>query len=154
MKGVSGAIGTVGVIAVACSGASSTRTAERIPPAAEDSVAPTAGQLAPSRFDPERAWKALQAPVAFGPRPSGSAALQKTRDYILSELKKAGIDSRQQIFVAKTPLGEVSMANVIATIPGRRSERIGFASHFDTKLFRDIRFVGASDGASSTAARP
>jgi glutaminyl-peptide cyclotransferase len=26
------------------------------------------------------------------------------------------------------------------------------ASHFDTKLFRDIRFVGASDGASSTAA--
>ena len=44
------------------------------------------------------------------------------------------------------------MANVIATIPGARPERIALDSHFDTKLFRDIRFVGASDGASSTAA--
>jgi hypothetical protein len=44
------------------------------------------------------------------------------------------------------------MANIIATIPGRRPERIAIASHYDTKLFRDIRFVGASDGASSTAA--
>ena len=33
-----------------------------------------------------------------------------------------------------------------------RPERIVIASHFDTKLFKDIRFVGASDGASSTAA--
>jgi Zn-dependent M28 family amino/carboxypeptidase len=90
--------------------------------------------------------------VSIGPRPAGSAALQKTRDYILTELKRAGVESRQQIFIAQTPLGETSMANVIATIPGRRPDRIAFASHFDTKLFRDIRFVGASDGASSTAA--
>ena len=105
-----------------------------------------------SRFDSGRAWKDLEAQVAFGPRPSGSAALQKTREYILNELKKAGVDARQQVFIAKTPLGEVSMANVIATIPGRRPERLALGSHFDTKLFRDIRFVGASDGASSTAA--
>ena len=31
-------------------------------------------------------------------------------------------------------------------------DRIVLASHFDTKLFRNLRFVGASDGASSTAA--
>ena len=110
--------------------------------------------VAPSNlpFDSRRAWTDLENQVAFGPRPSGSAALQKTREYIVSELKKAGIQSRQQAFIARTPLGEVSMANVIATIPGRRAERIALASHFDTKLFRDIRFVGASDGASSTAA--
>src|SRR5688500_7270369 len=112
-------------------------------------IAPVA-PIAP--FDSKRAWTHLENQVAFGPRPSGSAALQTTRDYILSELKKAGIDARQQVFIAKAPLGEVSMANVIATIPGRRAERIAIASHFDTKLFRDIRFVGASDGASSTAA--
>lgn len=104
------------------------------------------------RFDSARAWKDLQTQVGFGPRPSGSAALLKTRDYILSELKKAGIDARQQAFIARTPVGEISMANVVATIPGRRSDRIGLASHFDTKLFRDFKFVGASDGASSTAA--
>jgi Zn-dependent M28 family amino/carboxypeptidase len=132
----------------------------------EAAVAPTVGQVAPApasqaRFDSARAWKDLEIQVAFGPRPSGSAALQKTRDYILGELKKAGIDARQQIFIARTPLGEVSMANVIATIPGRRPERIALASHFDTKRtpFEGprsrqpvTRFVGASDGASSTAA--
>ena len=121
------------------------------------------GQLALSaaKFDSARAWKDLEAQVAIGPRPSGSAALQKTRDYILGELKKAGVEARQQIFIARTPLGEVSMANIIATIPGRRPERIALASHYDTKRtpFPDAqtgqtvtRFVGASDGASSTAA--
>src|SRR5687768_10021181 len=106
----------------------------------------------PPAFDGKRAWRDLERQVAFGPRPSGSAALQKTRDYILAELKAAGIETRLQGFTAQTPLGEIAMANVIATIPGKRAERIVLASHFDTKLFRDIRFVGASDAASSTAA--
>jgi Zn-dependent M28 family amino/carboxypeptidase len=44
------------------------------------------------------------------------------------------------------------MVNLVATIPGTRPERIVLASHFDTKLFTAFRFVGASDGASSTAA--
>ena len=115
-------------------------------------VAPIAPIAPTQAFDSKRAWAHLENQVALGPRPSGSAALQKTRDYILAELKKAGIDARLQVFIAKTPLGEVSMANIVATIPGTRPERIAFASHFDTKLFKDIRFVGASDGASSTAA--
>jgi glutaminyl-peptide cyclotransferase len=126
-------------------------------------LAPTSGQIVPAsvpRFDSARAWKDLEAQVAFGPRPAGSAALQKTRDYILAELKKSGIEARQQIFIAKTPLGETSMANIIATIPGRRPERVAIASHYDTKRtpFTSpsgatvTRFVGASDGASSTAA--
>ena len=121
------------------------------------------GQRGPATvtFDSARAWNDLEAQVAIGPRPSGSAALQKTRDYILAELKKAGIEARQQIFIARTPLGEVSMANIIATIPGRRPERLAIASHYDTKRtpFPNPqngqivnRFVGASDGASSTAA--
>jgi Zn-dependent M28 family amino/carboxypeptidase len=121
----------------------------------DNAIAPTNGQLAATAqtpFDSTRAWKDMEAQVAIGPRPAGSAALQKTRDYILAELKKAGVETRQQVFIAKTPLGETSMANLIATIPGRRPERIAIASHYDTKLFRDIRFVGASDGASSTAA--
>jgi Zn-dependent M28 family amino/carboxypeptidase len=43
------------------------------------------------------------------------------------------------------------MANLIATIPGSRSDRIAIAGHYDTKLFREFRFVGANDGGSSTA---
>jgi len=32
-------------------------------------------------------------------------------------------------------------------IPGARRDRIVIAGHYDTKLFRDFPFVGASDGA-------
>ena len=43
------------------------------------------------------------------------------------------------------------MVNLVATIPGARKERIVIAGHYDTKLYRQFRFVGASDGASSAA---
>jgi Zn-dependent M28 family amino/carboxypeptidase len=70
----------------------------------------------------------------------------------VAQLKAAGIAFREEAFDATTPLGQTRMVNLVATIPGRRTERIALATHYDTKLFRDFRFVGASDGASSTAA--
>jgi glutaminyl-peptide cyclotransferase len=102
-------------------------------------------------FDGARAWTDLQRQVGFGPRPSGTPALAKTRQYILDQLKAAGIRSQEQPFTATTPAGPVAMVNVIGTIPGRRPERIVLASHYDTKR-APFRFVGANDGASSTAA--
>ncbi len=124
-----------------------------IAPTSEGSIAPTGeAQIAPTGFDGKRAWDHLRAQVGFGPRPSGSPAIVETRKYIAAQLKASGIESKEQRFIAMTPLGEVSMANVIATIPGRRPDRLVLASHFDTKLYREFRFVGANDGASSTAA--
>ena len=110
------------------------------------------GAGAQSRFDSNRAWEHLRRQVAIGPRPAGSAALAECRRYIIAELKAAGIEAREQAFDAQTPLGRVAMVNVVATIPGARADRIVLASHYDTKLFKQFRFVGASDGASSTAA--
>jgi len=104
------------------------------------------------RFDGNRAFEHLQRQVAFGPRPAGSAALAECRRYIQAQLKSAGIDVREQAFDASTPAGRVRMINLIATIPGARADRIVIATHYDTKLFKEFRFVGASDGASSTAA--
>ena len=104
------------------------------------------------RFDSGEAWEHLRQQVSFGPRPSGSVALTQCRQYILAQLKAAGIATREDAFDADTPLGRVRMVNIIATIPGRRTDRIALATHYDTKLFREFRFVGASDGASSTAA--
>ena len=103
-------------------------------------------------FDGKRAWEHLRKQVAIGPRPSGTPAIIQTRAYIVEQLKSFGIESKEQPFIGMTPLGEVSMANVIATIPGRVPDRLVLASHFDTKLYREFRFVGANDGASSTAA--
>ena len=103
-------------------------------------------------FDASRAWQHLRKQVAFGPRPAGSPALVECRKYIVAQLKALGIEAKEQTFFAPTPLGSVQMTNLIATIPGKRQDRLVIASHYDTKLARDFQFVGASDGASSTAA--
>ena len=107
---------------------------------------------APTAFDSSKAWEHLRQQVAIGPRPSGSTANVKNRDYIKAQMTALGIKTVEQPFEGATPLGPIKMVNLIATIPGQRTDRIVLASHFDTKLFRDVRFVGASDGASSTAA--
>jgi Zn-dependent M28 family amino/carboxypeptidase len=106
----------------------------------------------PVAFDSNKAWEHLRQQVALGPRPSGSIANQKTRQYITTTLAGFGIKTVEQPFEPTTPNGPIKMVNLIATLPGQRPERIVFASHFDTKFFKDLRFVGASDGASSTAA--
>lgn len=105
----------------------------------------------PVQFDSSRAYEHLRQIVAIGPRPAGSPGSAKTREYITGQLKAAGISVVQQSFVAKTPIGAIPMVNLIATIPGARKERIAVTGHYDTKLFRDIRFVGANDGGSSSA---
>lgn len=102
-------------------------------------------------FDSSRAYEHLRQIVGIGPRPAGSAAIGQTRDYITQQLKTLGIPVTQQAFVAKTPIGEIPMVNLVATIPGARKERIAIAGHYDTKLFREFRFVGANDGGSSAA---
>jgi glutaminyl-peptide cyclotransferase len=109
-------------------------------------------QPAAGGFDSTRAYGHMRDMVEIGPRVSGTPANVKTRQYIISTLAAMGIKAAEQPFEARTPLGAVKMANVIATLPGTRPERLILGSHFDTKLFREFRFVGASDGGSSTAA--
>jgi glutaminyl-peptide cyclotransferase len=106
----------------------------------------------PTAFDSSRAFGHVRDQVALGPRPAGSAANAKTRDYLIAALAKAGYKAVTQPFEAATPVGPVKMANVIATLPGERPERIVLASHFDTKPINEFRFVGANDGGSSTGA--
>src|SRR4029079_17440798 len=96
-------------------------------PTSEAQIARASG---PPGFDAARAWAHLQKQVSFGPRPSGSAALKQCRDYIIAELKKVGLDAREQAFVARTPAGDIPMINLVATIPGRRAERVILASHY------------------------
>jgi glutaminyl-peptide cyclotransferase len=102
-------------------------------------------------FDSSRAYHHLREIVSIGPRPAGSPGIAKAREYIIGQLKAIGIPITQQAFVAKTPIGDIPMVNLIATIPGTRKERIAITGHYDTKLFREFRFVGANDGGSSTA---
>src|SRR5207245_10929786 len=87
----------------------------------------------------------------MGPRPARSPALEQTRKYIKEQLASAGVAVVEQAWEDQTPLDKVKMVNLVATIPGARKERIVIAGHYDTKLYRQFRFVGASDGGSSAA---
>jgi glutaminyl-peptide cyclotransferase len=110
---------------------------------------PTVQRTSP--FSEQRAGTDLQTIVGFGPRPAGSDAIAKTRSYIISELEKAGLKAQLDEFDARTPRGYKHMVNIHATRPGSKSSVIAITGHYDTKLFENIRFVGASDGGSSAA---
>jgi len=104
-----------------------------------------------SPFSEQRADTDLRTLVGFGPRPAGSEAIAKTRNYIVSELGKAGLKAQLDEFDARTPRGFRHMVNIRATRPGSKPTTIAITGHYDTKLFDNFAFVGASDGGSSAA---
>src|SRR5919198_6223026 len=93
--------------------------------------------VAAPKFDSSRAWADLRELVAIGPRPAGSAAIEQTRKYMKTQLTAAGVQVAEQSWDDETPLGKVRMVNLVATIPGGRKDRLIFAGHYDTKLFRE-----------------
>ena len=105
-----------------------------------------------SDFDGDRAFEQVRKQVEFGPRPAGSAELEKTRNYMVDQLKSYGLRVTTDEFHATTPIGERKMVNVTAELPGESNDVVIISSHYDTKYFKDIKFVGANDGGSSTGA--
>jgi glutaminyl-peptide cyclotransferase len=119
---------------------------------AQQTGAPAPAAQAGLRFDADRAFGHLKDMVGLGPRPSGSPAIHRTRAYITRQLTEAGLTVQEQPFVARTPRGPIEMVNLVVRLPGRRTDRILFTGHYDTKLMPAAQnFVGASDGASSAA---
>ncbi len=102
------------------------------------------------RISDQRAMEHVRAQVSFGPRPPGSKALERCRDYIAGELRNYGYAVEEDRFVATTPYGAKAMSNLIARGEDGGKDVIVLASHYDTKYMADMRFVGANDAASST----
>lgn len=102
-------------------------------------------------FDSNRAYEHVRQLVAIGPHPAGSAGITAARQYISARIKEFGLQVVEQSFDADTPIGRVRMVNLSVVLPGTRKERLIIGGHYDTKLFRDVRFVGANDGGSSAA---
>jgi glutaminyl-peptide cyclotransferase len=124
-----------------------------------------APKSAPVRYDPaqavngqfsgENSYEWAKKLVAFGPRPSGSAALEKTRTFLETELRAIGWETRRQKFEDATPRGKLTFVNLRARFPGgdawQRTVPLVVGSHYDTKFFANLIFVGANDGASGNA---
>jgi glutaminyl-peptide cyclotransferase len=88
----------------------------------------------------------------FGERWPESPGHQKTRDLIHQVLKKNGAQIEADDFTAITPRGRVEVHNIIGKFnvrPDPKQSIFILAGHYDT-LFRP-GFLGANDGASSTA---
>jgi glutaminyl-peptide cyclotransferase len=100
-------------------------------------------------FNGERAMDHVKKQIEFGPRPPESQQLAKTRSYITNELKSYGLAVSLDEFTATTPQGEKKMANIVAEIPGETKTLILITSHYDTKFYKDMKFLGANDPAAS-----
>jgi glutaminyl-peptide cyclotransferase len=92
-------------------------------------------------FDAARAFADLEAQVAIGPRPSGTAANRETADWIAARLREAGVEDVRI---------QHPWRNVVGTISGDEPDAIVLGAHFDTKDGIP-GFVGANDGASGVA---
>lgn len=117
--------------------ASAADSQDKAPPASE-----TGG------FDGQRAYDYTAKLVSFGPRPSGSDALRQMQAYVLGEMKTTTCDVEEDNFHAQTPIGVLTMKNIIAKAPGEGKGIILLLTHYDT--VRVPNFVGADDGGSSS----
>jgi Peptidase family M28 len=115
----------------------------------------------PSRATPPKVWEEFSGEKALahvrrlvdlGPRPPGSEAIEKSRDYIENQLRLSGWQVTRQAFTDDTPRGKVRFVNLIGRFPTQRNSAPSFllCSHYDTKIFDSFRFVGANDAGSST----
>src|SRR5213596_1607275 len=104
-------------------------------------------------FSGEKAFGHVQRLVDFGPRPAGSKALEQSRDYIEDQLRRSGWQVTRQAFSDDSPQGKIQFVNLIAQFSGEKkaaAQSFLLCSHYDTKMFDAIQFVGANDGGSST----
>jgi glutaminyl-peptide cyclotransferase len=103
----------------------------------------------PTAFNGERALDHARKQIEFGPRPPASQQLEKTRAYIVDQLKSFGLTVSLDEFTTITPQGEKKMANIVGELAGETKNLVLITSHYDTKFFKDMQFVGANDPAAS-----
>ena len=115
-----------------------------------DATAGEGGKKIWEEFSGENALRHVQQLVDYGPRPPASEAIEQARGYITKELEAVGWRVERQSFTDDTPRGKVTFVNLLATFAGsKEAPSFLLCSHYDTKVFESIRFVGANDGGSS-----
>ena len=90
------------------------------------------------------------APKRYVGSPGHAAAENFIKSHFQPEAAKGNFVTDE--FYARTPIGMVTMRNFIAKFPGKKDGIIVLASHYETNYpLKDINFVGANDGACTTA---
>jgi glutaminyl-peptide cyclotransferase len=90
------------------------------------------------------------APKRYNGSPGHLAAEAFIKSHFKPEAAKGDLITDE--FTASTPAGPQTMRNYIVRYPGKREGIIVLASHYETNYpLRDIPFVGANDGACTSA---
>ena len=114
-----------------------------------------AQKAATPHFSGQAAYNLTQQFIAAAPhRWIGSPDHLKAEEFIKShfapEIAKGNFETDS--FSANTPAGRLDMRNYIVRFPGKKDGVIVLASHYETNYWlKDINFVGANDGAATTA---
>ena len=90
------------------------------------------------------------APKRYIGSPGHAAAEAFIKDQFKPEVAKGNfVDDK---FTARTPIGPLTMHNLIVKFPGKKDGIIVLATHYETNYWlKDIHFIGANDGACTTA---
>jgi len=107
-----------------------------------------------AQFSGARTMQYTREIVAFGPRYNGSEGKAKVEAYFKSffapEIAKGWLEV--DAFTPATPAGPQLMRNYIVRYPGTKPGAIVLVSHYETNYpLRDTTFVGANDGACTSA---
>ena len=100
-------------------------------------------------FNGAKAYDYAREFVAIGPRWVGSPGHAKAEQFLRSHFEHDQLE--EDAFTANTPIGMVSLRNFIVRFPGKKDGAIVLGTHYETNYpLRNINFVGANDGASTT----
>jgi len=129
--------------------------------AASASATPSAAATPPITFDATRAYADLKTQVAFGPRIPQTKGHDDTRDWILAQLKDAGVTGARQDFNWDLGGGtKLAMTNITAQINPSAKKQVMLCAHWDSRPTADQEvdpakkkqpIPGADDGASGVA---
>jgi hypothetical protein len=106
---------------------------------------------AQQHFDGNRAYEYARQFAAIGPRWPTSPGHTQAQEFLRGHFLQNHDQLEQDNFTADTPIGPVPFCNFIVRFPGRKPGVIVLATHYETNYWlRNINFVGANDGASTT----
>lgn len=118
-------------------------------------VLPVYGQKAAAHVSGQAVYDLTQQYVNAAPhRYVGSADHARAEAFIKAQFapETAKGDFETDTFAPSTPIGQVAMRNYIVRYPGKKDGVIVLATHYETNFpLKDINFVGANDGACTTA---
>lgn len=111
-------------------------------------LAPAMG-FAQQHFRGDKALEITRDFVAIGPRWCTSPGHVKAEEFLRNQFKHDQLE--EDTFTANTPIGPVPMRNFIVRFQGKKDGVIVLTTHYETNYpLRNIGFVGANDGGSTT----